>query len=195
RQDPVHDAVVLGSSICRPTAGPGVVPAGASVLATRAARQEWLMSIQDNGTTVTGGDAAAGQQLIVNAQYIKDFSFENPRAPHSLLQQKDPPEVQLGVDVKAQGLAQDVFEVMLTVSANAAIAGETVFDAEPALPLCAQHRRQCHTGGRIPAAAHPPRRFRRDPAPPADHAARRADRDGLRRPESVLSRQPSATGN
>lgn len=88
------------------------------------------MSIQDNGTTASGGDGAAGQQLIVNAQYIKDFSFENPRAPHSLMQQKDPPEVQLGVDVKAQGLAQDVFEVMLTVSANAAIAGETVFVAE-----------------------------------------------------------------
>ena len=32
-------------------------------------------------------DAAALQQLIVNAQYIKDLSFENPRAPQSLIQQ------------------------------------------------------------------------------------------------------------
>ena len=26
------------------------------------------------------------QQLVVNAQYIKDLSFENPRAPQSLVQ-------------------------------------------------------------------------------------------------------------
>jgi preprotein translocase subunit SecB len=88
------------------------------------------MAIQDDGTAITGGNGAMGHQLIVNAQYIKDFSFENPRAPHSLLQQKEPPEVQLGVDVKAQGLAQDVYEVMLTVTANAAVAGEAVFVAE-----------------------------------------------------------------
>ena len=29
----------------------------------------------------------APQQLILNAQYIKDLSFENPRAPQSLMQQ------------------------------------------------------------------------------------------------------------
>ncbi len=70
------------------------------------------------------------QQLIVNAQYIKDLSFENPRAPHSLMQQKEPPEVQLGVDVKAQALGQDIYEVLLTVSANAASGGESVFVTE-----------------------------------------------------------------
>jgi preprotein translocase subunit SecB len=84
----------------------------------------------DPGAQTPQGNGAANYQLIVNAQYIKDFSFENPRAPHSLLQQKDPPEVQLGVDVKAQGLGQDVYEVMLTVAANAKSAGETVFVAE-----------------------------------------------------------------
>ena len=30
------------------------------------------------------------QQLIFNAQYIKDLSFENPRAPQSLIQQTTP---------------------------------------------------------------------------------------------------------
>jgi preprotein translocase subunit SecB len=76
------------------------------------------------------GNGAAMQQLIVNAQYVKDFSFENPRAPHSLMQQKEPPEVQLGVDVKAQALGQDVFEVLLTINANAGTASEPVFVAE-----------------------------------------------------------------
>jgi preprotein translocase subunit SecB len=83
-----------------------------------------------DSTAAAPGNGAAAQQLIVNAQYVKDFSFENPRAPQSLLQQKEPPEVQLGVDVKAQALGQDVYEVVLTVTANATSAGEAVFVAE-----------------------------------------------------------------
>lgn len=82
------------------------------------------------GGAAAGGANGAGQQLIVNAQYIKDLSFENPRAPHSLLQQKEPPEVQLGVDVKAQTLGPEVYEVTLTVNANATSGGEAVFVAE-----------------------------------------------------------------
>ena len=88
------------------------------------------MAEQKGGAAMPGGNAAGAQQLIVNAQYIKDLSFENPRAPHSLMQQKEPPEVQLGVDVKAQALGQDVYEVVLTVSANATTAGEAVFVVE-----------------------------------------------------------------
>jgi preprotein translocase subunit SecB len=88
------------------------------------------MAEQNGGTAMPGGPNTGAQQLIVNAQYIKDLSFENPRAPHSLMQQKEPPEVQLGVDVKAQSLGQDVYEVVLTVSANATTAGEAVFVVE-----------------------------------------------------------------
>jgi preprotein translocase subunit SecB len=83
-----------------------------------------------SGAASPQGNGAADQQLIVNAQYIKDLSFENPRAPHSLLQQKEPPEVQLGVDVKAQALGQDVFEVLLSISAKANAGGEVVFVTE-----------------------------------------------------------------
>lgn len=88
------------------------------------------MAEQDSGAAAPSGDGIALQQLIVNAQYVKDLSFENPRAPHSLLQQKEPPEVQLGVDVKAQALGQDIYEVVLTVNANAKAGGEAVFVAE-----------------------------------------------------------------
>jgi len=45
--------------------------------------------------------AAQGQQLIINAQYIKDLSFENPRAPQSLMQQATPPSFERNIDVKA----------------------------------------------------------------------------------------------
>lgn len=70
------------------------------------------------------------QQLIVNAQYIKDFSFENPRAPQSLIQQTTQPSVDINVDVKAQNLGPDVFEVVLTINATARAQDEPVFLVE-----------------------------------------------------------------
>jgi preprotein translocase subunit SecB len=70
------------------------------------------------------------QQLIVNAQYIKDLSFENPRAPQSLMQQTTQPSVDINVDVKAQNLAPDVFEVILTINATARVQDEPVFLVE-----------------------------------------------------------------
>lgn len=88
------------------------------------------MADQDLGVGAPTSNGVAQQQLIVNAQYIKDLSFENPRAPHSLLQQKDPPEVQFGVDVKAQNLGPDIFEVVLAVNANAKGGTEVVFVVE-----------------------------------------------------------------
>jgi preprotein translocase subunit SecB len=70
------------------------------------------------------------QQLIVNAQYIKDLSFENPRAPQSLIQQTAQPSVDINVDVKAQNLGPEVFEVTLTINVTARVADEPVFLVE-----------------------------------------------------------------
>ena len=70
------------------------------------------------------------QQLILNAQYIKDLSFENPRAPQSLIQQTTQPDVEINVDVKANNLGPEVFEVVLTINATARAQGETVFLVE-----------------------------------------------------------------
>jgi preprotein translocase subunit SecB len=74
--------------------------------------------------------APTGQQLIVNAQYIKDLSFENPRAPQSLRQQGTPPAVDINVDVKAQGLGADMFEVVLRINASAKAQNEPLFLVE-----------------------------------------------------------------
>lgn len=81
---------------------------------------------ETNGETAGTG----GVTLAVNAQYVKDLSFENPRAPQSLIQQKTQPEVQLGVDVKARNLGPDLFEVVLTLNAKATAENETVFVVE-----------------------------------------------------------------
>src|SRR5262249_59051335 len=84
-----------------------------------------------NGQGEMSPEMAAGlQQLIVNAQYIKDLSFENPRAPQSLVQQPAQPSVDINVDVKAQNLGPDVFEVILTINATARVQHDPVFLVE-----------------------------------------------------------------
>jgi preprotein translocase subunit SecB len=70
------------------------------------------------------------QQLLINAQYIKDLSFENPRAPQSLMQQTAPPSVDINVDVKAQSVGPENYEVVLTINASAKTQNETLFVVE-----------------------------------------------------------------
>ena len=82
-------------------------------------------------------DAAPGpapavppQQMIINAQYLKDFSFESPRAPQTLLSQREPPAVSLNVDVKARSLGPEVYEVVLNIAAEARQGDDPVFLVE-----------------------------------------------------------------
>ncbi len=80
------------------------------------------------------GDAlpppAEGPQLFLNVQYVKDLSFENPRAPQSLLQPATQPDVAINVDVKARNLNPESYEVVLTINVNANAQGEPVFLVE-----------------------------------------------------------------
>ena len=64
--------------------------------------------------------------LIVNAQYIKDLSFEAPTAPgiFSMIQQQQP-ELKVNVNVNAQPMQDKVFEVELHIKAECK-SGETV---------------------------------------------------------------------
>jgi preprotein translocase subunit SecB len=78
----------------------------------------------------TAGAPPPGQQIFVNAQYIKDLSFENPRAPQSLRMQTGQPSVDINVDVAAQGLGPDTFEVILTIKASAKVQDEPLFLVE-----------------------------------------------------------------
>ena len=83
--------------------------------------------------SASGGNGAPQQptgQLVVNAQYVKDFSFENPRAPQSLMPQAQAPEIKLDINVNAQNLAPDVFEVLLSISARATRKDDLIFLVE-----------------------------------------------------------------
>ena len=80
-----------------------------------------------NGQETTPQPADTAQRLIVNAQYIKDLSFENPRAPQSLTQQTTAPAVDINVDVNAQNLNPETYEVVLTIKASAKINDDALF--------------------------------------------------------------------
>ena len=70
--------------------------------------------------------------LIVNAQYVKDLSFENPNAPSSLLQQTGEPNVQVGIDTSAVQLEGSTYEVTLTVRAEGTAGDTSLFLVEAA---------------------------------------------------------------
>src|SRR5689334_3403879 len=84
-----------------------------------------------NGPAATppasAGPAPGQHQLVINGQYIKDLSFENPRAPTSLRPQASPPAVEINVDVKAQSLGPESYEVVLTINASAKTQNEPLF--------------------------------------------------------------------
>lgn len=74
---------------------------------------------------------ATGPSLVINAQYLRDLSFENPRAPESLLtQQAGAPDVAIDVDVKARQLGETVFEVVLSLKISASVAEAALFVVE-----------------------------------------------------------------
>ena len=81
--------------------------------------------------TSNSNDAGAaseqtGPMLTVNAQYIKDLSFEAPATPHILAQmQQTPPDININIDVGAKNLQDGLFEVALEINAECKV-GETV---------------------------------------------------------------------
>jgi preprotein translocase subunit SecB len=84
------------------------------------------------GTAAGGtaaGDAAQAPQprLSILTQYIKDMSFENPRAPQPAPQSAGRPEIQIKVDVGADAMGEDRYQVTLQLNVDAKSAGETIF--------------------------------------------------------------------
>ena len=73
-------------------------------------------------TPPPGGPNPQPQQapnpLTIHGQYIKDLSFENPRAPQSLIEQKQP-QLNLNVNVATKQFEAKTYEVTLTIEANA----------------------------------------------------------------------------
>jgi preprotein translocase subunit SecB len=87
----------------------------------------------ESSQTPTGGapgDQANPPRLTVVSQYVKDLSFENPRAPRSLQPGETRPEIQIRVDVRAQQLEAERYEVSLQLHAEARSGEDTAFMVE-----------------------------------------------------------------
>lgn len=65
--------------------------------------------------------------LGVLAQYVKDFSFENPGAPKSLVQGGAPPDIHIQVNVSARGVSENDVEVELKIEGQAGDGANTLF--------------------------------------------------------------------
>lgn len=70
---------------------------------------------------------AAAPSLQIRAQYVKDLSFENPHAPQSLFSASQRPTIDVSVDLKGQKLQDDVYEVLILISARASFESNTMF--------------------------------------------------------------------
>jgi preprotein translocase subunit SecB len=77
-----------------------------------------------------GSDAPSGPGIRVLAQFIRDLSFENPRAPDSLHGSQAQPQIELAVEMSARGRVDGLFDVDLKLNATATREGETVFALE-----------------------------------------------------------------
>ncbi len=68
----------------------------------------------------------------VSAQYVKDLSFESPRAPQSLTGTQGQPQIQVVVDVRATKVnaEQNIFEVTLAIAATAKTGEDALFVME-----------------------------------------------------------------
>ena len=69
----------------------------------------------------------ADRQLVVHAQYIKDFSFENPNAPKILIENLGQPDVEISVSVTATLIGDNQYEVLLNLGAKAVADETTMF--------------------------------------------------------------------
>jgi preprotein translocase subunit SecB len=69
-------------------------------------------------------------QIGVLAQYVKDFSFENPNAPRSMAPSGQQPTINIQVNVEAAPMTDSDFEVTLRLEGKAETQGMLLFSFE-----------------------------------------------------------------
>jgi preprotein translocase subunit SecB len=86
------------------------------------------------GNHANGADEEIGSEgaaFLIGAQYIKDFSFENPRGIETLSAIQENPDVSVDVSTNARSIGEEgMYEVMLFVRAEAQVDDSPVFIVE-----------------------------------------------------------------
>ena len=67
--------------------------------------------------------------FTINAQYVKDLSFEHPNLP-GLIQLEPEPSVEMNIDVKGTKLDDNLYEVVLTLTCKGTSGDIALFVAE-----------------------------------------------------------------
>ena len=75
------------------------------------------------------GSAATGPQFAMQRIYLKDCSFEAPRSP-KVFQNQWQPKVNFDLKTRSNKIQDDVYEVVLTLTAEAQIEDEVAFLVE-----------------------------------------------------------------
>ena len=81
----------------------------------------------DAETSSDTGAAPTTRRLVVQTQYIKDLSFENPNAPQVLIEGGNQPDVEITVNVGAQLISDNKYEVSLNLAAKATTGDTSLF--------------------------------------------------------------------
>ena len=87
---------------------------------------------EENGAPTGAATNGNGAQPSLNvlAQYVKDLSFESPGAPNSLRGRDKAPGIAINVNVNANPLSENQFDVNLTLNAKASFDKEVLFNVE-----------------------------------------------------------------
>lgn len=83
----------------------------------------------NSGSQTLTADRGAGPQLKILNQYIRDLSFENPKAPQSV-QSGDAPDLEVEVGVVTKMYGENVHEVTVNVAGIAKSNGATHYQIE-----------------------------------------------------------------
>lgn len=67
--------------------------------------------------------------LVIHGQYIKDLSFENPKAPGAFQMEREP-SFEIGIDVTTSVVGEKLYEVVLSFGIKAMDEKEPIFVTE-----------------------------------------------------------------
>lgn len=68
--------------------------------------------------------------IFINAQYLKDLSFENPNPLESFKQSQEKPNIQVNVNTVVKKLPENAYEVTLDIKTEGKIKDKVAFIAE-----------------------------------------------------------------
>jgi preprotein translocase subunit SecB len=89
-----------------------------------------MTDVTDPQTPAPNGEAETAQPAVrVIRQFVRDVSFENPRAPESFAGETQP-QIEMGVELNARGREDGLFDVELKLSATAKRGSDTAFHVE-----------------------------------------------------------------